>query len=281
MVVNGMMVLMRRLLFLLLFVASCRGGRTAGDPVQPLREFRGIIHCHSYISHDSKGRYEEILAAAKAADVDFVIMTDHPPKGDRGRPFREGWRGLHDGVLFIQGAEYASRNLLALGIKKPAGGKSTEERIAAIQAQGGVAIVSHPEEVEDWEPYAKADGMEIFNVHAAFKKKMKEKGFVARMLRALTKDPDSSFELLHELDPRVLARWAEWMKVRRIAGVAGNDAHQNANVLGLRLDPYERNFKFVSTTVTAEALTEEAILSALRQGRSAVRFGKPKATDPP
>src|SRR5258706_15709512 len=73
---------------------------------RPQHDFRGIIHCHSKYSHDSKGTYEEILAAAKAAKVDFICMTDHPPKDDKGLPLREGWTGLHDGVLFIQGAEY-------------------------------------------------------------------------------------------------------------------------------------------------------------------------------
>jgi hypothetical protein len=103
----------------LLFLAACQGSPEAGAPPRkPLRDFRGIIHCHSLFSHDSKGTYEEILAAAKAAKIDFICMTDHPPKDDKGRPLREGWTGIHDGVLFIQGAEYSDQ-ILALGIKEP------------------------------------------------------------------------------------------------------------------------------------------------------------------
>ena len=132
---------MRLLLFLAVLLASCAGGPLPA-PTRPLRDFRGIIHCHSKYSHDSRGSYEEILAAAKAAKIDFVCMTDHPPKDDPGLPLREGWRGMRDGVLFIQGAEYGD-NLLALGLKEPVTAKGRPARIDAIHAQGGLAFVCH------------------------------------------------------------------------------------------------------------------------------------------
>ncbi len=243
-----------------------------GPAPRPLREFRGIIHCHSLYSHDSKGTYEEILAAAKAAKVDFVCITDHPPKGDPGLSLREGWKGIRDGVLFIQGHELAGSNLLAIGIREPVRGATPAEKIADIHRQGGVAIVSHPEEVKDWEPYLAADGMEIFNVHAAFKKLRADPPRLAAALKAVKEDPDRSFLSLQELDPAVIAKWDEINRTRRFVGVAGNDAHQNVNVLGLQLDPYPRVFKFVSTHVMAEELTESSVLEALRAGRCFVAF---------
>src|SRR5262249_34868219 len=152
----------RLLSFLLLIPAACQGPAEefAPPPGKPLREFRGIIHCHSLYSHDSKGTYEEILAAAKAAKIDFICMTDHPPKEDKGKSLREGWTGLHDGVLFIQGAEYSDQ-ILALGIQEPITGKDRRGTIQAIHAQGGVAIACHPELIDDWDAFAEADGMEI------------------------------------------------------------------------------------------------------------------------
>jgi hypothetical protein len=236
------------------------------------REYRGIIHCHSLHSHDSKGTYEEILAAAKAADIDFIIMTDHPPKEDDTIPFREGWRGLHDGVLFIQGAEYSTPHLLALGIREPAGG-DVAERIEAIHRQGGLAFVSHPEEVTDWTPYARADGMEIYNVHAALKLALKDPTFIKRTYQALKTNPETSFSVLQQLDPAILEKWDEINQTRPYVGIAANDSHQNTSFFGLRLDPYPRAFRFVTTRVRAEALTEKAILDALRAGRCRVVFG--------
>jgi hypothetical protein len=237
-----------------------------------LRDFRGIIHCHSKYSHDSKGTYEEILAAAKAAKVDFICITDHPPKDDAGLSLREGWSGLRDGVLFIQGHELAGKNLLAIGIKEPAGGETPKERIASIKAQGGVAIVSHPEEVTDWSLYEDADGMEIYNVHATFTRKSKDKTFPMKVMKAIKEDPERSFHLLQELDPAVLKKWDELNQKRRFVGIAGNDSHQNMSFFGLQLDPYPRAFRFVTTHVLAEELTQEAILDGIRKGRVAVAF---------
>lgn len=261
---------MRKLLILLLLGAGCRGpGPVAG---RPLREFRGIIHCHSLYSHDSKGTYEEILAAAKAAQVDFVCITDHPPKGDGGRSLREGWSGLRDGVLFIQGHEYAGSNLLALGIREEVHKAPPADMIAAIHRQGGVAIVSHPEEVADWTPYLTADGMEVYNLHAAWKRRQGDLGFYAQALKLLKEKPDEVFSLLQELDPAVLAKWDEINRTRRFVGVAGNDAHQNVRIGSIQVDPYERVFRFVSTRVFSLELTEPSILGALRQGRCAITF---------
>lgn len=262
--------IVRLLLFLILVLQSCTSAAPA--PVnKPLRDFRGIIHCHSKYSHDSQGTYEEILAAAKAAKIDFICMTDHPPKQDRGLSLREGWKGIRDGVLFIQGAEYSDQ-ILALGISEPITGKDRRETIREIHRQGGVAIACHPEEIVDWDEYSEADGMEIYNVHATLKRKAKEKPFMLQVAKALKERPETSFQLLQELDPAILKKWDEINQKRRFAGVAGNDAHQNVSFFGFQLDPYPRAFKFVTTHVLAEELTQESILAAIKAGRCYVAF---------
>jgi len=261
---------MRLALFFVVLFAGCSGPEIHKSII-PLRDYRGIIHCHSKYSHDSQGTYEEILAAAKAAKVDFICMTDHPPSGDKGLPLREGWRGFHDGVLFIQGAEYSDQ-ILGLGLKEPISGKDRRGTIQAIHAQGGVAIACHPEEIDDWDAYAEADGMEIYNVHATLKRKSKDKLFLVQVVKKLKEDPEHSFQLLQELDPEILKRYDEISGRRVFAAVAGNDAHQNVRPFGLQLDPYSRAFKFVSTHVMAEELSEEAVLDAIRKARSYVAF---------
>ena len=79
---------MRFVPILLLLLAGC-SQPPMQIPIKPLRDYRGIIHCHSKYSHDSQGTYEEILAAAKAAKVDFICMTDHPPSGDKELPLQK------------------------------------------------------------------------------------------------------------------------------------------------------------------------------------------------
>jgi hypothetical protein len=258
--------------FFLLILSACQGSPEAA-PAQkkPLRDFRGIIHCHSKYSHDSQGTYEEILAAAQAAKIDFICMTDHPPKGDPGLSLREGWTGIHDGVLFIQGAEFGEQ-ILGLGLKEPIKGKDRREKIREIHAQGGLAIACHPELIEDWEEYAEADGMEIFNVHATFQRKAKEKKFLLQVPKVMKEKPEECFQLLQELDPAILKKYDEISGKRVFAGIAGNDSHQNVSFFGYQLDPYPRAFKFVTTHVLAEELTQESVLDALRKGRAYVKF---------
>jgi hypothetical protein len=61
---------------------------TAPPPPGVYRDFRAILHIHA-----------EVLQAAKLAEVNVVMFTDH-----RG-PKPDTWSGLRDGVLFIPGSE--------------------------------------------------------------------------------------------------------------------------------------------------------------------------------
>ena len=94
-------------------------------------------------------------------------------------------------------------------------------------------------------------------------------------MKALTlfkEDPDRAFRLLQEVDPEILGRWEETRRKRPYAGIAGNDAHQNVRILGVQFDPYARSFGLVATHILAEELGEDAILDALRKGRTYVEF---------
>src|SRR5438128_6131672 len=43
----------------------------------PYQDVRDVIHAHSYLSHDSRGTPEEIIAGAKKAGMRVLFMTDH------------------------------------------------------------------------------------------------------------------------------------------------------------------------------------------------------------
>jgi len=66
-------------------------------------DYRGPIHNHSFISHDSMVSFEEILATLKETDCDFIFMADHCVKDIAD--FKLQWRGLKDGKLFVPGYE--------------------------------------------------------------------------------------------------------------------------------------------------------------------------------
>jgi hypothetical protein len=234
----------------------------------PTMEKVGIIHCHMRFSHDSEGTLEEIVQAAKTTGVDFIMMTDHPPKDDPGRPLREGPRGKIDGIWFFQGAEL--RGVMGINLQSPVDSRSTAENIRAIHEQKGLAILCHPEEITDWSIEG-FDGMEVYNAHADVKEEHKGK-LLARVAQWAEKDPARLFlAFLNRWDP-ILAKWDELGKTRRVPGVAANDAHQNVRLGPLLLDPYPRAFQFVRTHVQVDADQPESILRALAAGRCFIGF---------
>ncbi len=40
-------------------------------------DFKGSVHSHSEVSHDSDAAFPEILAALKEIGSDFILMSDH------------------------------------------------------------------------------------------------------------------------------------------------------------------------------------------------------------
>src|SRR3989442_1416650 len=66
-------------------------------------DYRGVIHVHTFLGGHSTGTFSELIAAAKANHLDFVIMTEHPqPDFDTSAVTLSG---AHAGVLFVNGNE--------------------------------------------------------------------------------------------------------------------------------------------------------------------------------
>ena len=41
------------------------------------KEYKGVIHAHTNLGGHSTGSFDELIAAANANDLDFVLMTEH------------------------------------------------------------------------------------------------------------------------------------------------------------------------------------------------------------
>src|SRR3977135_54828 len=71
-------------------------------------DYQGVIHVHSSLGGHSTGNFAELIAAARANQLDFVIMTEHPqPDFDTSAMTLSG---THAGVLFVNGNEVATSN---------------------------------------------------------------------------------------------------------------------------------------------------------------------------
>ncbi len=127
--------------------------------------WRGAYHVHSTQS-DGSGTPEAIAAAAAAANLDFVILTDH---GDGTRtPARPR---IVDGVLLIDAVEISTDDghYVALDLPPAPYPLAGEGRAVAedVRRLGGMGLLAHPDSPRSslaWhDPSVAADGFEWIN----------------------------------------------------------------------------------------------------------------------
>jgi hypothetical protein len=208
--------------------------RRPPPPIPGLHDYRAILHAHAEDSAHTGGTRAEMLAEAKSAAVQAILLTDHhrPP-----RDFvADSWRGLRDGVLFLPGSEdrgfliYPTRSIMdRMTVPTPA-------FIETVRRDGGLIFLSHIEERPDHSMEG-LDGMEITNRHADAK--MDRAGILALMLKltdpvlleelreSLRLFPDELFAVQGRYPADYLAKWDAETKTRRLTGVAANDCHHN------------------------------------------------------
>ena len=102
-----------------------------------------VAHVHSTYS-DGTATVPELLAAARDAGADALLLTDHDSLAAR----RDGWEGWHGGVFLLVGTEVSPKegHYLAFGVETeiPHAGRSALEIAAAVRAAGGVGVAAHP-----------------------------------------------------------------------------------------------------------------------------------------
>ena len=199
-----------------------------------LNDYRGVLHAHAEDSTHTGGTRLEMLAEARKAGVNAILLTDHhrPPKDF----VIDSWRGLREGVLFLPGSEAAGFLLFPTRSIMSHMNDAKAALIEATRADGGLIFLSHIEE-RPGHSMAGLDGMEIYNRHADAKKD--SAGLLAIMLKLTApatlrqfEDDVKSYpaELLAaqvEYPADYLAKWDAETKTRRLTGVAANDCHHN------------------------------------------------------
>jgi hypothetical protein len=200
-------------------------------------EYRGILHNHSHLSHDSEVPFEEILRVLKATGLDFICLSDHATQGRAD--FSAQWRGLHEGKLFVPGYEL-KEGFMPFGVAS--GVVLSNQTDAATLAKqivenGGVLFYAHSEEPREW-GRPELTGMEIYNIHSDYKR-------LSGGLRALLPDllvnlrryPDQVLRTGFRRPTDFLQRWDELNRTRHITGIAANDCHQNVGFRGFYTEP--------------------------------------------
>jgi hypothetical protein len=240
-----------------------------------------VVHLHSTYS-DGTGTVEQIMRAARRAEVDVVLLTDHDTLGAK----RDGKEGWHGPVLLLVGEEISPLgrdHYLAFGTAKHTrhSGRSAAEVCQAVRDSGGFGFAAHP-----WsrgsEPFRRpgmafgdieaADGVEVWSFATDTAERLPgiraALSFMAAPGRTLDHPPETN-----------LRAWDELCAKRRTPAIGGLDAHQFGKRVGpfvpVRLMSYRRSFAQIRTHVLCEEPPSgelehdrAQVFDALREGRS-------------
>jgi len=252
-------------------------------------DYRGVIHVHTFLGGHSSGNFTELIAAAKANQLDFAIMTEHPQSEFDTSAMT--LNGAHAGVLFINGNEVATANgdrlLLIPGSAAAASmnTQSTQEVIDKQRAAGGLALSAYPSESQNWQSTS-IDGVEIYNLFTNARRYNPLVGFFDG-LWSYGSYSDLMFANFFVRPAENLSLWDQAIinGHRKLTAIAGNDAHSNIGLslndgagkqwLGVKLDPYERSFRTVRTHILIPAdkeLSRESVIQAIAQGHCYISF---------
>jgi hypothetical protein len=199
-----------------------------------LNDYRAILHAHAEDAPHTGGTRPEMLRAARAAGVQIIMLSDH------WRPERDfiddSWRGLHEGVLFIPGAEAEGFLLYPMASLRDKKSAPRDELIAATKKDGGNILLSHVEERFDW-PTASLDGLEIYNHHTDVKDEaayflwlqgaMTDRARLTEIEQALAMYPQEVIAAQQDYLAPILKKWDADSQHHRLTGVAANDCHHN------------------------------------------------------
>ena len=253
-----------------------------------------MIHVHSFLGGHSTGNFADIISAAQANQLNFVVMTEHPSPNFNTAEMT--LKGNHGGVLFVNGNEVSTalgdRLLLIPGDAQAAddGKWSTQEVLSGHSS--GLNVVAYPQEFKSWGASG-YKGIEVYNVYTNARR-MNPVVMFFDALWSYRSYPDLLFATFYERPAESLKLWDEQIKQRgqRIVATAGNDAHANIGMslndssgktlLGFKLDPYERSFRLVrmhvlvnllsSGLVDFSSLQERYLLAAISEGHCFIGF---------
>ena len=261
-------------------------------PAEPARlhDLACVVHLHSDYS-DGTATIPELMEAARVAERDVVLLTDHDTLGAKD----DGHEGWHGSVLLGVGLEVTPRagHFLAFGIDKKIKHKGmTEAEIpVAVAEAGGFGFVAHP-----WSKGARIlerygfvvkrglphgwneldgdaiAGVELWSVTTDASEDWRGPVDAIRYMR----DPEGQ---LDGPRPEDLESWDRICERRRFVAIGGLDAHQHGIRMRGRLWSPMRNDRYFAMLSTYVSLTEppkggehgqddlELVYDALREGR--------------
>jgi hypothetical protein len=251
------------------------------------KDYKGVIHVHTNLGGHSTGTFEELIAAANANDLDFVVVTEH--WSDAIDTAALTLNGVYGKTLFVGGNEIdtgdGDRFLMIPGSRDAAALRKlpTTAVIEKLHAENRLALVAYPGEFKSWD--AEFDGVEVFSLNtnarkispltAAFDVIWSFRAYPELVLASSFERPDEN-----------LTKFDAIASKRNISLVVGSDAHSNIGfhlfgddagnkLVNFKIDDYATILRLARQHVLIDAdkpLTVESLIDALRAGRSFIAF---------
>ncbi|HSF53722.1 MAG TPA: hypothetical protein VLA71_08230 [Algoriphagus sp.] len=224
----------------------------------PIPEYTGVMHAHSYWSHDSRGNLNEILHGAKQAELDFVFFADH----SHGKldTFPRAYHGEFEGILLEGGTESSGSDGIEVNPFREGildWNIPRDTMIRNVVRQGGLVTYVHSEKEHDWKnPDYQA--MEIYNIHTDL---LDEKGMLSFLLNHLVngeKFRHWGYREIYDKQVAILENWDQLNQGRKIVGIGSVDAHNNQNIRARYLE--NGSVEWVGPNADAISIREPGLL---------------------
>ena len=229
-----------------------------------IAEYVGVIHAHTSLGGHSTGGFDELINAANADGLDFVVMTEH--WSDAYDTSALTLNGNYGRTLFVGGNEIdtadGDRFLMIPGSADAAGLRrlSTEAVIDKLHAEGRLAFITYPEKFHSWN--SDFDGDEVFSLHTDAQK-MNPFTAAFDLLWSFPSYPELTFASYFKRPDANLAQFDKVAAVRKVSLFPGTDAHSNIGfhlfgddaghkIVNLKLDSYATTFRLARVHIQAD-----------------------------
>jgi histidinol phosphatase-like PHP family hydrolase len=250
-------------------------------------EYKGVMHVHTFLGGHSTGTFEELITAANANNLDFVVMTEHYESNYDTSALT--LNGGHGRTLFINGQEVdtndGGRFLLLPGSAESPSFNQLDSKtfLDKIHSEGRIAINNYPD--RNRSGVAGFDGIEAYSLHINLKQANIFTA-IGDVLWSFGSYPEATIATYLRPNRQYLETYDRIAAEQRLLLAAGADAHSNKGYylaaddegnkhFGIKLDPYETAFRVVRMHVLLESgtpLTRESVIDALRRGHAFVGF---------